>query len=141
MLYLLIDEQRRQNCMAEISGLDLKRIKSVEIKEYRKNRSDAQNRTMWMWLHAIEAHLDTPDITAEDLHETFKQRFLGLEEKKVTFAYNGMVVRELMVRPKSTKTLTVQEMTLYLRKIEHLAAEMSIALPYPDDFKYAMEVA
>lgn len=133
--YLLIDEQRRQNCINEIVGLDLARVKSVEIKEYRKNRSTAQNRTMWMWLNTIAPELG---YSSDDLHELFKQRFLGLEEKVVNVSRNGIVLRDLMVRPKSTVNLSVGEFSDYLRKIEALAISMNIALPYPDDFKYAM---
>jgi hypothetical protein len=138
MLYLLIDEQRRQNCLAEISALDLKKTHSVEIKAYRKNRSTAQNRTMWMWLNAM-----APDFgySADDLHEVFKQKFLGLEEKVISVSKNGKVLREALCRPKSTASLTVGEFSDYLRKIEATAVTMGLTLPYPDDFKYAMEGA
>lgn len=138
MLYLLIDEARRQNCIAEIAALDLTKTRSVEIKEYRKNRSTSQNRTMWMWLNAM-----APDFgySADDLHEVFKQKFLGLEEKIISASKNGHVLREIMCRPKSTASLTVGEFSDYLRKIEATAIAMGLKLPYPEDFKYAMEGA
>jgi hypothetical protein len=135
MLYLLIDEQRRKNCLEHIAGLGLNRTHAVEIKEYRKNRSTAQNRTMWMWLNAMAPELG---YSADDLHEVLKQRFLGLEEKKVSISRNGVVMRELMVRPKSTASLTVGEFSDYLRQVEALAIQMGLRLPYPDDFKFAM---
>lgn len=136
--YILIDEQRRQNCMAEIAALNMSKTYSVEIKAYRKNRSSSQNRTMWMWLNAL-----APDWchSADDLHEIFKQRFLGLEEKTVNISKNGHVLRELICRPKSTASLTVGEFSDYLRKIEATALMMGSRLPYPDDFKLAMEGA
>lgn len=138
-MFILIDETRRQNCMAYLAGLHLApKTHCVEIKEYRKNRSNAQNRTYWMWLNAIAPE---SGYSAEDLHEVFKQRFLGLEERVVSFTRNGKVVREIMCRPKSTAWLTVAEFSDYLRRVEGLAQDMGFVLPYPDDFKYAMEGA
>lgn len=138
--FLLIDEQRRQNCIAEISRLDLSRVKSVEIKNYRKNRSTSQNRTYWMWLNTMS---DVLGYSSDDLHEVFKQKFLGLEEYVVNVRREGkagkaVVLREIMCRPKSTVKLSVGEFSEYLNKVEELAKEMNITLPYPDDFRYAM---
>jgi len=63
--FILIDEQRRGNCLNFINALNLTTQWSVEIKKYKKNRSLAQNRTMWAWLGIIS---DFTGDTAEHLH-------------------------------------------------------------------------
>lgn len=125
--FILIDEQRRQNAVNFLQRLSLKRTYSVEIKEYRKNRSNSQNRLYWSWLKIIA---DMYGYEDDELHETFKAKFLGTEER--------LVFGERVMVPKSTAKLTTQEFTLYLDKIEMLARELDISLPHPDDYHYAM---
>lgn len=43
MQYILIDEQRRQNAIKEIQGLDISKPIEVIIQPYKKSRSKAQN--------------------------------------------------------------------------------------------------
>lgn len=125
--FILIDEQRRQNAVNFIQSLGLKRTYSVEIKEYRKNRSNAQNRLYWSWLHIIA---DTTDNDANDLHEMFKGRLLGVTEK--------MVLGRMAIIPRSTATLNTKQFTEYLEAIELVANQMELRLPHPDDYAYIM---
>ena len=116
------DEQRRQTAIEFLRMIKLNRDIRVEIKEYKKNRSTAQNRLLWAWYDVIAK--DT-GYEPEDLHEEMKVRVLGVERKVV----RGI---ELIV-PKSSTKLSVQEMTQFLHSVEALAAELGIALPYPRD--------
>ena len=100
---------------------------SVEVKPYKKTRSTAQNRLMWMWYGVIAEHCgNTPD----DLHEQMKVRVLGLDKK--------VILGHAIIQPKSTKDLTIDEMTHFLEAIEALAVELGVVLPIPDDTGYAM---
>lgn len=126
-LFILIDEKRRQNAIAFINSLNIKAIFSVEIKLYKKKRSLAQNRTYWNWIKTIA---EVCGYEKEELHETFKIRMLGYQAKLI-FGEPVQLVR-------STSKLTTQEFAEYLTKIELLAAEMSIKLPIPDDYHYAL---
>lgn len=124
MLFVLIDEPRRQDCISFIKALTLTTKQSVEIKKYKKNRSLAQNRTYWLWLGIIgEFNGDSP----EDLHELFKLRFLGHEEKTI--------MGESVTLVRSTAKLTTLEFGEYLVKVEMLAKQLGIVLPYPDDYR------
>ncbi len=124
MQFILIDETRRQNAISHIKGLDLKTKWGVEVKPYKKNRSLAQNRTMWLWLGLIA---DFMGESPEDLHDLFKMQFLGYEEKLIA----GETVRRL----RSTASLSTLEFQGYMTKIEAVAKELFIVLPYPDDYK------
>lgn len=122
-----------------IKGIDLKKPHSVEVKEYRKNRSLAQNRLMWMWVNEIAEHcgynpeeaaqaLDVP--SPDDIHEMFKQRLLGTVKREI-LGDSYQVAR-------STTQLTTAEFTDYLSRIETAAAMLQITLTKPDDYRFAM---
>lgn len=124
MQFILVDESRRQNAIAHIKSLDLKTKWGVDVKPYKKNRSLAQNNTMWLWLGLIG---DFMGESAEDLHDLFKMQFLGYEEKTIA--------GEPVTRLRSTAKLSTIEFSQYMTKIEMVAKELFIVLPYPDDYK------
>ena len=65
-----------ENLVQYIRNLPLNKKVIVEIKEYRRNRSLAQNRLMWMWYGPIAEYVgDTP----EEIHEHCKASILGFE--------------------------------------------------------------
>lgn len=122
MIYLLKNEEIKNNCLEHIKNLSKDIVWDVEIKKHRKDRSQAQSRLMWMWLGIIGN--DTGN-SPENLHEILKLKFLGTEKIK-SLGY------ELEI-PKSTTKLTTQEFTDYLDKIEGLALSIDIRLPHPED--------
>ncbi len=122
-----------------IRGLDLRRAHSIEVKEYRKNRSLAQNRLMWMWINEIAAHCGyNPEETCQaieiptpdDIHEMFKQRLLGTVRREI--------LGDAYQVARSTTQLTTAEFTDYLSRIEQAARILQIVLTKPDDYNYAM---
>lgn len=125
--FILQIDADRSRAVNHIMTLDLRRAQSVEIKQYRKVRSLAQNRLMWMWINEIAEYTgDDPD----DIHEILKRSLLGTIHKEA-LGYSGEVSR-------STTQLTTSEMTQYLERIEDTARVAMIKLTKPDDYKYAM---
>ncbi len=137
MKYILKDGFRKQSCVEHINKLDLRHAYAVEITRYRPNRSRSQNNTMWMWYAAIADHVG---MQPSDLHEEMKARVLGLEEKTLPRFFLGVDYGEprKIIMPRSSTTLTVEEMTEFLTAIQALAAKLNVTLPMPDDFKLAM---
>lgn len=128
MLFILHDEARRKFCLDYLSAINLKSgLYEVVVRPHKKKRSNSQNRIYWAWIDTIAQ--STGD-EKDDLHETIKAEFLGFRDVKV--------LGKVRVLPKSTASLSVQEMTNLLRKVEMLAKSLGIPLPYPDDFSYAM---
>lgn len=128
MYFILDNDKRKQNAIEYISSLKADEKYGVEVKLHKKNRSLAQNRTMWLWLDLIADYMGE---SANDLHDLFKVRFLGYED--VTIA--GEEVRRI----KSTTGLKPSEFSKYMSQIELVARELNIILPYPDDFKESMK--
>lgn len=130
MFYILNSVARKRAALKAIWGLRGNPVMTVEIKEYRPNRSTSQNRLYWMWVNVIAKEIgNEPD----ELHEVFKIRLLGVEMKTI----NG---QEYAI-PKSTTKLKVSEFTTYLQGVESFAASLNISLPIPDDYDYAMGMA
>ena len=125
MRYILTDEVRRLNAIEYIR--QQKGVLQVDIKPYKKNRSNSQNSTLWMWLSDLADHFG---YTPEELHEELKVKFLGVEEKTVA--------GELIRQPISTTGLSTKEMADYLNKVEILARNQGVVLRYPDDYALAL---
>ena len=123
MQYLLIDNNRRNNAISYINSLDLQRNYEVIIRPYKKNRTRTQNNTMWMWYDPIAEYTG---YTPEELHELFKGEFIGYEFYK----YNGFSY----LKPKTSTTLTVKGMAIFLEKVMAVANFLELRLPMPDDY-------
>ena len=127
MRYILDSEDRRLNCLEHIRQQKLDKPLQVDVKIYKKNRSNAQNNTLWMFYADLADHFG---YTPEELHEELKVKFLGIEEK--------MIAGELIRQPISTTGLSTKEMADYLNKVEILARNQGVVLRYPDDYRFAM---
>ena len=95
----------------------------ISIKQYKPNRSAAQNRIYWRWIQIIS---DDLGYTKDELHAVLAVKFLGV----VDISCMG----ESITQPVSTTSLKVKEMADYLTRIEVFAAsELGIVLPNKDD--------
>jgi hypothetical protein len=98
----------------------------VEIKVRRKRRTIDQNSLYWLWLTCI---MDETGMHKDDLHEFFKQKYLGIETHTIRL-YN---TEYSMKMTKSTTVLNTKEMKYYLDRVQQFAnAELGIALPNPE---------
>ena len=118
------DTVRRENCLAEIAGLDDGKAWRVSIKPYRKQRTLNQNSMLWAWyalvVDAIEADTGTDK---DELHEFFKAKFC--KPKAIELAGEWREMR-------STKVLNTAEMSEYMERIYAFCVErIGLALPTP----------
>lgn len=129
--YIIIrDKHDRDRALEAIKAIRASDgVLSVEIKEYKENRSQAQNRLMWSWYKVIGDYMG---CEKDEMHDVIGARFLPLVEIKAE--RNGEQIT--IVRPVSTASLKVDEMADYLRKIEALAIELDIVLPLHDEQSY-----
>lgn len=129
--FILRDQIHLDNCINFLRKTVCDGRTCVEVKDYVKNRSDAQNRLYWAYMGVFAK--ETGD-SKEMQHLNFASTLLGFDE--VPGMRQGEEV--VFIRPRHTSTLTTQEFTDYLRKIEMTAAKMGWRLPVPDDYNYAM---
>lgn len=127
-IIILRDIQLKQKAIDIIRYAPYEPLMQMEVKEYKKKRSLAQNRLYWgPWLTTIAKELGY--LETDDLHEEFAKIFLPPE------FYKGLD-GELHRRRMSTTKLKVGEFTEYLTKIEIWAAGFNIRLPHPEDLYY-----
>ena len=127
MRFILIDDQRRFNAIEYIKQHNINKPLQVDIKPYKKNRSNSQNNLYHMWKKIIA---DETGETEEELHKKLKVRFIGVVESEC----EGVTLTE----PISTTTLDTVAFSQFLNKIEGLGHFLNINLPIPDDYKFAM---
>lgn len=125
----------------------------VEIKPESKDRSKAQNRLYWKWLHEIHKKTGNDE---DQLHFEFKKKFLIniLKRDDESYAVMCLAISQLkqseseqfraiadgVIRETSTTRMNTSQFTNYLNLIEAFALkEFGMVLPVPDDLKYALE--
>ncbi|EMJ3293028.1 recombination protein NinB [Acinetobacter baumannii] len=125
----------------------------VEIKPESKDRSKAQNRLYWKWLHEIHKKTGNDE---DQLHFEFKKKFLinilkrddesyaemclAISQLKQSESEQFRAIADGVIRETSTTRMNTSQFTNYLNLIEAFALkEFGMVLPVPDDLKYALE--
>ena len=101
----------------KIKSLEGKFIE-IDLKQYRKKRSNQQNKYYWFCLNYIA---DITGYDPDELHTTFRAIYLVDKSGKIP------IVR-------STSSLNTLEFTEYIEKIARRVALIDIVLPSPDDY-------
>lgn len=119
-------EADKDRATSHIKALNIDKPWRMDIVLYRKNRSAAQNRLMWLWLTAIGNEIG---YTEKEMYTIMADMFLP----DVFIEYAGKQIKQ----KKSTSDLNTKEFTVYLESIDRWAAgKMGIVLPSPEDLIY-----
>jgi hypothetical protein len=129
VLFRISNIEKKKAALDYLSRLPFIPEMTVEIKPYKRNRSLAQNRLYWMWMHEMAGYTGYDE---QELHLLFRERWLGYEPVEI----KGRTVHTL----KSTTELTVQQFTDYLNRVSRLAYYLDVILPYPDDADLALGI-
>ena len=125
----------------------------VEIRSESRDRSKAQNRLYWKWLHEIHRKTGNDE---DQLHFEFKKKFLigilkrddddyaamclAISALKQSESEQYRAIADGVIRETSTTRMDTAQFTEYLNLIEAFALkEFGMVLPVPDDLKYVME--
>lgn len=123
MRYVLNSNEAVRSCLEHITSVNVgqKPIMTVEIKPFRKDRSNQQNR----YYHGVVLKMisDYTGYCADELHETFKSQLLPTKVVQI-----GSVRKEVST---STTSLTTTQFEDYCEDIRRFAAE-TIGLVIPD---------
>lgn len=110
----------------ENAGLCFRKLcsegKKIEIKEYKPNRTNLQNRYYWTIINFIS--IETGNAK-DSLHEFFKSKFLGQIDDRV-FGVN-------ISYDKTTTKLNTKEFTDYIEKISIFISDFGLSIPRPED--------
>ena len=124
MLKLIFNESHKLEIIETIRALNSEFKWQVEVKRYRKNRSDCQNRLLWLWLGVIGDELgyhkdEMYDVVVDQCWPCGMEEVLFCEKK--------------IVRQRKTSQLNSKEFTVFLNNIDSLSLGLGIILPKPED--------
>lgn len=130
----------RDRLVSFLASLDLSKPRKIAITEIRSQRSDAQNRLLWMWNNAIQKHLADSFgqfASAQEWHEILVARLWPCEVRKV--AMPGPAGGEFKVGRAKTSGFTQAQMAEYLDLLDRYCAEhLQLLLPQPEDLMLAI---
>lgn len=126
MISLVVDfskKEKKESFWKILKTLKEKKY-AIEIKQYRENRSNPQNRYYWgAVLSILSSHTG---FTSEEMHEVLKQKFLPV--------FKALPTGEEIRIPGSTSTLDTVQFEDYLEKIKQFAIqELDCYLPDPSE--------
>lgn len=114
MRVVIVDsEERRSRLVSLLAKLPLKPVQQVTVEDYAPNRSSQQNRRYWLLLN--EAAKKMGEYDADDLHEFFKQKFLGTRVVEIAG-------ERATVQP-STRKLSTKRFRNYMDQVEGFLIE------------------
>lgn len=123
MKFKVTKPQDKRAVMAYLDRLPEGKTYNVTIVRHRERRTVDQNSLLWLWVNCIS---DETGQDKDDLHEYFKQKFLGFDTKTL---WGVQVFKSV-----STASLDTLQFTQYLERIRAFAAaELGIELPDPQD--------
>lgn len=132
---------------AIIQGLPMDEVHEVVIRPWKQDRSEAQNRLLWVFLTTIGNELGE---TKDAMHERYKERFLVPIFERDDAEYAAMIeavrqvhragmkaeakaMKKQIISLTSTTRANVAQMAEYLNDIERDAESMAIRLQHPED--------
>ena len=140
----------KETAIRLIESMPLEPLHQVEIREYHKDRTLAQNSLMWYWITIIAG--ERGEIK-DDIHCEYKKKYLVpiFERDDPEYAKMIQAVRDVqkagmqtearhladqIVKLTSTTDADVKQFTEYLNDMEHGANKQGIPLPHPEDRYY-----
>lgn len=141
----ITDKASRTAAIRLIESLPFEPVHSVDIQEYKRNRSLEANALYWKWLTVIGNELGE---SKDELHEDYKNRWLVSIFERDNPEYAEMIqslrnvyrqgmhkealaLRKRIVALTSTTDCNTAQMSEYMTQIERHAASLNIRLPHP----------
>jgi hypothetical protein len=135
--YIIDMDNAREKALILNTIRGLKGFHRIEIRRYRRRRTDRQNRYYWPCFvqpFADFLRAQGEAVTNDEAHELLKYKFL---RQSICNRATG----ELLERVRSTTDLDTQEFNAYLEQCaQWLAEQFGIVVPEPDVWREPVEV-
>lgn len=135
MQFTIKTEADKIRAMDWIRQMPLSPVLSVEIDEYKRNRTITQNKTMWSWSKIIgdfEGY-DKDTIKTEAVLSAFPA-----EKKTFKIRIGNEYEDLLLLLPRPTSDMTTAEISKVLDELIFRAHQNQLQLPFRDDYKEMM---
>lgn len=109
-------EEELEHVRKLLGELDLSKQWDIEVKEFKSNRSVAQNKRYWRLINELGSYLG---YEPEEMHQMMKYKYLSYKQE--------MLGDEMVVIP-STSDLTIKEFIEYCNNVEKFAISLGFTL-------------
>lgn len=109
-------EEELEHARRYLGELDLSKQWDIEVKEFKSNRSVAQNKRYWRLINELGSYLG---YEPEEMHQMMKYKYLSYKQE--------MLGDEMVVIP-STSDLTIKEFIEYCNNVEKFAISLGFTL-------------
>ena len=109
-------EEELEHARRQIGELDLSKQWDIEVKEFKSNRSTAQNKRYWRLINELGSFLG---YEPEEMHQMMKYKYLSYRQE--------MLGDEMVVIP-TTSQLTIKEFIEYCNNVERFAVSLGFTL-------------
>ena len=109
-------EEELEHARRYLGELDLSKQWDIEVKEFKSNRSVAQNKRYWRLINELGSYLG---YEPEEMHQMMKYKYLSYKQE--------MLGDEMVVIP-STSELTIKEFIEYCNNVEKFAISLGFTL-------------
>lgn len=109
-------EEELEHVRKLLGELDLSKQWDIEVKEFKSNRSVAQNKRYWRLINELGSYLG---YEPEEMHQMMKYKYLSYKQE--------MLGDEMVVIP-STSDLTIKEFIEYCNNVERFAISLGFTL-------------
>ena len=109
-------EEELEHARRQIGELDLSKQWDIEVKEFKSNRSTAQNKRYWRLINELGSFLG---YEPEEMHQMMKYKYLSYKQE--------MLGDEMVVIP-TTSQLTIKEFIEYCNNVERFAVGLGFTL-------------
>lgn len=109
-------EEELEHARRYLGELDLSKQWDIEVKEFKSNRSVAQNKRYWRLINELGSYLG---YEPEEMHQMMKYKYLSYKQE--------MLGDEMVVIP-STSDLTIKEFIEYCNNVERFAISLGFTL-------------
>ena len=134
-MFIIRSETDKLRAIDHIRSMALSPVQFVDIDDYKRNRTNSQNRYFHKCCKIIS------DYTG-DAMETIKDKIVlsiwPPETKEVTVFKNGERHKYTLAQRRSTTKLDTKEFTDLLNAVFMIAHKLELQLPIPDDIKEIM---
>ena len=130
-MFIIRSETDKHRAIEHIKTMPLVPVQFVNIDDYKKNRTSAQNRTFHKWVTIIA------EYTGYTLEEVKDKVVLSIWEpvQRVIKVKTEEGLREYtLIERRSTASLSTEEFTKLLDAVIIVAHTLKLQLPMPDDY-------
>lgn len=131
-MFIIRTKEDKERAIDHIREMALLPVQYVDIDDYKKHRSSAQNRFFHKAVKIISEH---SGYSPDEVKDKIVLSIWPPIEKTVEVVKSGKVEKHILRSRRSTADLDTKEFSQLVDAVFIIADKLELTLPMPDDFK------